>query len=149
MGVRESDIPDASQDVFIVVHRRLREYEGRAALRTWLYAICRRTASNYRRRLRRRREGSPFEERFHWAPASQEREAMLRGTSRRAVAALAKLKPAHRQVLVNHDIEQKSVKEVAALTGTGTRTTYARLYAARRELRRALQRAGHSAVVLA
>ncbi|HLL20652.1 MAG TPA: sigma-70 family RNA polymerase sigma factor, partial [Kofleriaceae bacterium] len=49
-GVGESQIEDAVQDVFVVVHRRLGEWEGRAAITTWLFAIARRVASTYRRR---------------------------------------------------------------------------------------------------
>ena len=44
-GVAEAQLEDAVQDVFVVVHRRLREWEGRAAITTWLFAIARRVAS--------------------------------------------------------------------------------------------------------
>lgn len=56
LGVPESDLPDATQDVFLVVHRRLDEFEGRAKLTTWLFRICARVASDRRRALRTRRE---------------------------------------------------------------------------------------------
>ena len=49
-GVAESQIEDAVQDVFVVVHRRLPEWEARAAMTTWLFAIARRVASTHRRR---------------------------------------------------------------------------------------------------
>src|SRR5262245_28504253 len=49
-GLSEAQIEDAVQDVFIVVHRRLPEWEGRAAITTWLFAIARRVASSHRRR---------------------------------------------------------------------------------------------------
>ena len=50
LGVAESSLKDAVQDVFVVVHRRLGEWQGRAAVTTWLFAIARRVASGYRRR---------------------------------------------------------------------------------------------------
>jgi RNA polymerase sigma-70 factor (ECF subfamily) len=50
-GVAEAGIEDAVQDVFVVVHRRLGDFEGRAAVTTWLFAIARRIASGHRRRL--------------------------------------------------------------------------------------------------
>src|SRR6186997_1404467 len=54
LGVRESQLRDAAQDVFLVVHRRLAEFEGRGSLRAWLYSIVVRVASQYRRtRLRK------------------------------------------------------------------------------------------------
>jgi len=40
---------DAMQDVFLVVHRRLAEFEGRAKLSTWLFGICLRVAKDHRR----------------------------------------------------------------------------------------------------
>src|SRR3954467_4636074 len=53
LGVRDSQLDDALQDVFIVVQRRLPEFDGRAELGTWLYAIALRIARKYRDRARR------------------------------------------------------------------------------------------------
>lgn len=44
LGVHESELEDALQDVFLIVHRRLADFEGRAALRTWIYGIVLRVA---------------------------------------------------------------------------------------------------------
>jgi RNA polymerase sigma-70 factor, ECF subfamily len=49
LGVREEDAPDAAQEVFIVVHRKLPEFAGHSKLTTWLYGICFRIASERRR----------------------------------------------------------------------------------------------------
>ena len=49
LGVRESDVPDAVQDVFLVVHRRLAEFEGRSKVTTWLFGICFRVARDRRK----------------------------------------------------------------------------------------------------
>src|SRR5215207_8141138 len=51
MGVPETALEDAVQDVFVVVHRRLPEWQARAAITTWLFAIARRVASSSRRRV--------------------------------------------------------------------------------------------------
>jgi RNA polymerase sigma-70 factor (ECF subfamily) len=53
LGVPAACVDDAVQDVFIVVHRRLAEFEGRASLKTWILAIATRVAREYRRRARR------------------------------------------------------------------------------------------------
>src|SRR5262245_16032893 len=55
LGVRPADVDDVCQEVLLVVHRRLPEFDGRA-LRSWLYAICLRVASEYRRSARVRGE---------------------------------------------------------------------------------------------
>jgi len=44
LGVREADVPDAVQDVFIVVHRKLPQFEGRSKVTTWLFGISLRVA---------------------------------------------------------------------------------------------------------
>ena len=49
LGVRESDVGDAAQDVFLVVHRRLGDFEGRSKMTTWLFGICLRVARDRRR----------------------------------------------------------------------------------------------------
>lgn len=56
LGVPELEIEDAAHEVFMVVLRRLSEFDGKAAITTWLYAIVRGIASNRRRAdLRRQR----------------------------------------------------------------------------------------------
>src|SRR4051812_34339786 len=50
LGVAAEQLEDAAQDVFVIVHRRLPEFEGRSAITTWLFAIARRVASRYRRK---------------------------------------------------------------------------------------------------
>lgn len=57
LGVAPQDLEDATQDVFVVVHRRLPEFRGEARLRTWLFSIAVRVAS------RRRRDGARAERR--------------------------------------------------------------------------------------
>ena len=54
LGVAESHVEDAAQEVWVVVHRRLREFEGRSSMRTWLFGITMRTASDHRRWRRRK-----------------------------------------------------------------------------------------------
>ena len=49
IGVAESDVADAVQDVFVVVHRKLGDFEGKAKVTTWLFGICVRVASDRRR----------------------------------------------------------------------------------------------------
>src|SRR5581483_9589721 len=58
LGVREVDAADGVQDVFLVVHRRLGEFDGRSKVTTWLYAICMRVAHD-RRRLAFERRRAP------------------------------------------------------------------------------------------
>src|SRR3954470_5698980 len=56
LGVREADVEDVAQEVFVVVHAQLAGFEGRSSLRTWICGICVRKVSEYRRKVYRRRE---------------------------------------------------------------------------------------------
>lgn len=56
IGVPETELGDAVQDVFLVVHRKLQEFEGRAKETTWLFGVCLRVAADRRRLAYKRRE---------------------------------------------------------------------------------------------
>ncbi len=53
LGVPDSALDDAVQDVFLVVHRRRSEFAGRSSLRTWIFGIVLHVAKDYRRAARR------------------------------------------------------------------------------------------------
>ncbi len=83
LGVAEADIEDVCQEVFITVHRKLSEFEGRSALRTWLYGISLRVASDYRRRAYVRREravAEPRDDSAGTASSQPDVRAEARGT---------------------------------------------------------------------
>src|SRR5690349_5822056 len=46
-GVPPSALDDVVQEVFLVVHRKLDEFEGRSSVRTWLAGIVRRVVADH------------------------------------------------------------------------------------------------------
>jgi RNA polymerase sigma factor (sigma-70 family) len=56
LGVPDSDLADVLQEVFVVVHRKLGEFEGRSQVTTWLFRIAFRAARDRRNRAHVRRE---------------------------------------------------------------------------------------------
>lgn len=52
LGVPESNLGDAVQEVLCVVHRRQQDFRGESSVRTWVFGIALRVASSYRRRQR-------------------------------------------------------------------------------------------------
>src|SRR6266852_8343806 len=58
LGVPRADRDDLLQEVFVVVCRKLDGYDGRSPFRSWLYGICLRTVSTYRRSAQVRHRGS-------------------------------------------------------------------------------------------
>jgi RNA polymerase sigma-70 factor (ECF subfamily) len=129
-----ASVDDAFQDVFVVVHRRLREFDGRHSLRSWLYAIARRVASHYRRARRRAFACEQIEQDLPDRTPGPLELAQQRETLNEVEAALAELGPEKRRLLVLADIEQHSVPEIAEMTGTGLSTIYTRLRRARQTL---------------
>jgi RNA polymerase sigma-70 factor (ECF subfamily) len=135
LGVRDAQLEDALQDVFIVVQRRLPEFDGRAELRTWLYAIALRLARKYRERARREpasleaeREQNPE---LPSAPEPDTDAAIARERLALARCALSALDDDKREVFVLARIEQMSAPEIAEVVGIPLNTVYSRLRAAR------------------
>lgn len=140
LGVRESDVEDACQEVFLVVHRRLASYDGRSALRTWVYGICIRVASDFRRKVQRKREDITDDPGDQPIPAEQDTEIDRRRALAWLDGVLDTLDEEKRAVFVLHDIEQVTIADVAAAAGCPLQTAYSRLYAARKHIEAAARR---------
>jgi len=138
LGVPERDIQDVCQEVFVVIHRKLESFEGRSSLRTWVYGICLRTASDYRRRAHVRREQSVDEVPSANFEASQEDDLERARYRQRLAELLDQLDEDKRQVFILYEIEELDMKEIAEAMGTPLQTAYSRLRAARQMLARAL-----------
>lgn len=143
LGVPEADVEDVAQEVFVVVHRKLGEFEGRSTLRTWLYGICVRTASDYRRRARVRHEIVTDEPPEQTASAPQLDDVARRQARALLDRILDALDEDKRAVFVLYEIEQVTMNEVAQAVGCPVQTAYSRLHAARREVEAAVQRVQH------
>jgi RNA polymerase sigma-70 factor (ECF subfamily) len=135
LGVRDSQLEDALQDVFIVVQRRLPEFDGRAAVRTWLYAIALRIARKYRERARREPDSlEAARERDPELAAPREPSRDSAHESERLVLArraLSALDDDKREIFVLARVEQMSAPEIASVLRIPLNTVYSRLRAAR------------------
>jgi len=144
LDVPASDRHDLRQEIFVVVHRKLHEYDGRASLQSWIYGICVRTASTYRRSARVRREEAWEYPEPNLASsldsASQDRDLDSRRAYAHAESLLAKLDDEKRQVFVLYEIEGLSMSNVAESVGCPLQTAYSRLHAARKAMKVLLQR---------
>jgi RNA polymerase sigma-70 factor (ECF subfamily) len=131
LGVPPAELDDVCQEVFVVAHRKLPEFEGRARTSTWLYAICARTWSDYRRRAYRVRERPTAAPPDAGSDPLQESH-VEQGRALQALArALERLDDDKRLVFVLYEIEQLEMKEVVAVIGCPLQTGYTRLHAAR------------------
>lgn len=151
LGVPDAQIEDAVQDVFVVVHRRLAEWQGRAAITTWLFAIARRVAQAHRRRANRN-AASPIEplsdtlsdELADERPGGGDPFAELsRAQAAAAVLAiLEQLDDDKRIVFALVELEQLSVPEVARMLDLNLNTAYSRLRLARQAFEAAVKARG-------
>jgi RNA polymerase sigma-70 factor (ECF subfamily) len=131
LGVPPSLAEDATQDAFVVVHRRLSDLRSDASPKAWLFGIALRVAHDYRRTLRRKgtssldaeaapsKEHSPFD-RTAKAQAAQVLERFL-GT----------LDDDKHAVFVLAELEEMSAPEISEALTVNLNTVYSRLRAAR------------------
>jgi len=139
LGLSPADAEDALQEVFLVVYRRLDQYEERGAMRAWLFAISRQVVNHYRR-------GSARSERKHQAIAFAQpvqhdpHDAFVRGESVALVRdLLSELSEPQATVFWLAEIEEMTMPEVAAALGINLNTAYARLRLARKRFERMLR----------
>jgi RNA polymerase sigma-70 factor (ECF subfamily) len=141
LGVAPTDLDDAVQDVFVVVHRRLETFEGRSTIKGWIFGIAIRIAKTYRRRGARRRlniahedsvlvctDGTPEEARAYAQAAEQVQEL------------LEELDDDKRAVFVLAELEDMQAPEIAVVLGIPTNTVYSRLRLGRAVFERGLRR---------
>ncbi|GAC1549606.1 MAG: hypothetical protein NVS3B10_12890 [Polyangiales bacterium] len=146
LGVEERDTADAAQDVFVVVHRKLDEFEARSKLTTWLFAICLRVASDRRRRARVRPEdlhadgGEDALDRLPDGAPGAERLAEQRQERALVERVLDGLPIEQRAVFVLFELEEQSGEQIAALLDIPTGTVHSRLRLAREAFRATVAR---------
>lgn len=147
LGVDPSAVEDAAQDVFVIAHRRLADFEGRSSVKTWLFGIALRVAHDHRRAARRKRsqgfvpeaEADPTQVADAAAPSPLESAARAEAVER-LQAILGELDEDWRAVFILAELEQMSAPEIAEAVGANLNTVYTRLRAARREFNEAVAR---------
>jgi len=140
LGVPTEGIEDAAQDVFGIVSRRLAEFDGRASLRTWLFAIVQRVAANQRRTQRRKQQPlqplSPSAAASDPSPEDCARAAQAASLVQRFCDGLD---VGRRTVFVLALMEDVPAREIAPLLGIPLFTVYSRIRSLREQLQRFLE----------
>jgi RNA polymerase sigma-70 factor (ECF subfamily) len=140
LGVPESEASDVVQDTFLVLHRRLADYDGRASIKRWVLGIVMKVVSDHRRRYRRKdapcvphaadSEGDLAVASSLPAPSAEVEQAEAVSLLH---TLLSELDESKREVLILAQLEEMSVPEIAEVLGANVNTVYARLRAARAE----------------
>jgi RNA polymerase sigma-70 factor (ECF subfamily) len=141
LGVTDGSLDDVVQEVFVVVHRRLGDFEGRSSLKTWLFGIALRVVRDHRRALRRRPIEPEVDPDALQSSANGPAENAEKAEAVRVLHALLdQLADERREVFVMADLEQMTMPEIAEALGINVNTAYARLRLARQEFEQALAR---------
>ena len=142
---RESEIEDIAQEVWLKAFDKLKSYRGEAPFEHWLMRLTVRICYDFLRGHQRNRESSftdlsepenDWLERFVTQPetASENAEAAKLLVGR----VLERLSPKARLVVTLLEIEDRSVKEIAQLTGWSVPLVKVRAFRARAEMRKIL-----------
>ena len=144
---RESEVEDIVQEVFLKAFQKLRSFRGDAPFEHWLLRLAVRICYDFLRAHQRNRELSLSDisdeegdwlERFAANPSdAAENAAAARELVQRV---LAQLSPAARLVLTLLEIEDRSLKEIAAMTGWSVAVVKIRAFRARAEMRKSLEK---------
>lgn len=138
-----ADAADLTQEVFIKVFRGVRSFHGESSLKTWIYRIALREASNQRRWWSRHRQqevpiemevsdgnsGTPIllKEQLVDPGESPYEMAAQAETRTRVEAALEQVPEPYRTTLILRDIEGFVYEEVAEMQGVNLGTVKSRL----------------------
>jgi RNA polymerase sigma-70 factor (ECF subfamily) len=147
LGVPEASADDVTQDVFLVVQRRIADFDGRATMRAWIFGILMRVVRDHRRSFRRKGAHNVSIEHA----SDDELDAVARESSPTARVEhaervrlfeklLAELDEDKRTLLVLSELEQWTLREIAELFGSNTNTIHSRVRAAKRAFEQAYAR---------
>jgi RNA polymerase sigma-70 factor (ECF subfamily) len=128
-GVRQADLDDVVQETFVTVHKLLVTFEGRASLKTWLYAVAWRVASHYHRKRRGQRERAQ-----ELPDLCDELSAVKLPGMERLHESLGRIDPQDRDLFALYEVGGLSVAELSELVGSSRATISARLERARKAL---------------
>ena len=144
---RESDVEDLVQDIFVKAFQKLGSFRGEAPFEHWLMRLAVRTCYDHLRSWQRNRE-NPFSDmtdsESEWLEALAENPLEADDHAAAAKELVRKLleglSPPARMVIQLLEIEGKSVKEIAKITGWSVPLVKVRAFRARAEMRKILNR---------
>ncbi|MFT3990474.1 MAG: sigma-70 family RNA polymerase sigma factor [Luteolibacter sp.] len=148
---QEADAWDLSQEVFIKAWQALPRFEAKARFSTWLYRIAHNVVYDWTRKRKIESAGELNDEIFDrdridpaasTAPSVAESpdDSLSHGELRQKIeAALEKISPEHREVVLLKDVQGLSYKEIADVMGSSLGTVMSRLFYARQKLQALLK----------
>lgn len=130
----EQDAEDVCQEAFVVAIERIDDCREPERFAGWLLQIVRNRARNYLRRERVRRT-QPLDPGAPGTAATPAEAAEQEELRRRLQSALAQLPEAHREVVLLHDLEGWTHREIGERLDLPAGTVRSHLHHARRRMR--------------
>lgn len=141
----DADAWDLAQDAFVKAWKALPRFEARSNFYTWLYRIAHNVTYDWLRKKKVRGDGAEFDDAIQaavepGAPTapkniSQPDENAEKSELRVKIeAAINKLSPDHRTVIVLKEVEGMKYQEIADTIGVSIGTVMSRLFYARKKL---------------
>ena len=142
----ESQVEDLVQEIFIKAYQKLSSYRSEAPFEHWLMRLAVRTCYDFLRAQQRSKEASfsdvmnPEETDWleRWVTEPTQDPDSVAAARELVAAVFERLSPAARVVLTLLELEDRSVKEIAALTGWSVALVKVRAFRARAEMRKCL-----------
>lgn len=135
-----SEAEDVTQEVFVLLFRKIGGFRGEANFTTWLHRLTvNQVLMRFRKNKSRREDALDEEElRPHESvrPASPKAAQLIDRIT--LESAIAKLPPGYRAAFILHDVEGYEHEEVARILGCAVGTSKSQLHKARTKLRKLL-----------
>jgi len=150
----EHELADIAQEIFVKAYFALDKFRGDAPFEHWLSRIATRTCYDHLRSRQRKPETTFSEltedqngwlERCGAADSVAQEEALASAKEAKEVVALVleRLSPADRMVITLLELEDKTVEEVASLTGWSKTLVKVRAFRARKTMKRIIEGLQH------
>jgi RNA polymerase sigma-70 factor (ECF subfamily) len=141
---RESEVEDIVQEIFIKAYQKLGSFRGEAPFEHWLMRVAVRACYDF---LRGRQKETAFSElsetETSWlerCSAETDNPHDVDAAKLLVARALEQLSPSAQLVITLLEIEERPIKEIAALTGWSLPLVKVRAFRARNEMRRVLKK---------
>lgn len=151
MTHNDADAWDLSQEVFIKAWNALKTFEAKAKFSTWLYRIAHNVVYDWNRRRKHDAAGELNDEILEndridpsaiaipHVGESPDTQMEMGELKRKIEAALAKISPEHREIVILKDVQGLAYKEIADVLGCTIGTVMSRLFYARQKLQALLK----------
>ena len=138
LGASRADAEDLTQEVFLVMWRRRDDWNPQAPLRPWLAAIAYRVSLAHRRRSVREVPAGLLDAEDQGRAAEDHLQSA--GARRLVLETLSALPPKQRAVLVMHELDGLTMKDIARSLKLPLFTAYSRLRVARQRFAKEVRR---------